>query len=235
MSKVQRRASDVRRQPNRDALNELLIRSGVAEGSDVALRLLRYLALLEKWNARVNLTSTTNWESLGPLFEEAIWAADLYPDVAAAHLDIGSGAGFPALLMRVLRPRMRLAMVEPRGKRAAFLERAAHELGLTVTAVFNGRLEEFLDKREVAEGWDFVSWKALRLGRRELSKLLSQSGENTQFWVFHGARLPLDDADASMFRLLRRETFPEKHSWYLSILRKIVSRETGDIPIFLAK
>ena len=226
MPSVRGPTSEVRRHPNRDFLRELLIRCGIAEGSDEALAFLCYLALLEKWNVRVNLTSTTDWELLGPLFEEAIWAAGFYPDAAAAHLDIGSGAGFPALLMRVLRPRMRLTMVEPRGKRAAFLETAVHELGLNDSAVFRGRLEDLLESRAGAGPWDFVSWKALKLGRRELSQLLSQSGDEVQFWIFHGARLPLDDAGQSMFRLLRRESFPGKGSWFLSILRKNVSRET---------
>jgi len=192
----------------------------------VALKFLRYLELLEKWNARVNLTSTTNWKSLGPLFEESIWATGFYPNRAAEHLDIGSGAGFPALPMHILRPHMRLTMVEPRGKRAMFLETSAHELGLTETAVFNGRLEEFLNRRKVAARWEFVSWKGLKLGRRELSELLEQSSRSTQFWIFHGARLPMDDVDPDMFRLLRRETFPGKQGSYLSMLVKNVPRET---------
>jgi len=228
MPKAPNPASGILRRSNREALRELLSRRGVAEGTDTALRFLNYLALLEKWNARVNLTSTTDWESLGPLFEEAIWAAGFYPEVAAAHLDIGSGAGFPALLIRVLRPRMCLTMVEPRGKRAAFLETAAYELGLTASAVFNGPLAEFLDRREAVEAWDFVSWKALKLGGAELSKLLLQSGRETQYWLFHGARLPTDDVGASLLHLVRRESFPGKRSWRLSIMCGTVSRETQE-------
>ncbi len=210
---------------NREALEALLVRSGYAERSEEARRLAEYAELLAKWNARVNLTAATDWNSLEPLFEEAIWAAGMYPADPIRHLDIGSGAGFPALVMRILRPRMRLTMVEPRGKRAAFLETAAHELGLRDSAVFNGRLDEFLDSVG-QEGWDLVSWKALKLGRPEAARLLSRSGAETEFWVFHGARLPLDEALMERFRLIRREDFARKRSWFLSVLRKNVSCET---------
>ena len=221
MSGVQRPTSDVRHRSNRDALGELLIRSGIAEGSDVEIRFLSYLALLEKWNARVNLTSTTDWELLGPLFEEAVWAAGLYPDVAAAHLDIGSGAGFPALLMRVLRPRMRLTMVEPRGKRAAFLETAAHELGLNATRGIQrppGRVpEQGGNRRE----WDFVSWKALKLGGRELAGLLAQSGRgHPVLAVPRQPVCPWTMLRSSRLDLVRKESFPGKHSWHLSVLMR---------------
>lgn len=226
MPKVPRPTSNVRRRLNRDALKELLRRYGIAEGSDPALRLLKFLELLEKWNTRVNLTASTEWESVGPLFEEAIWAAGFYPDSAASHLDIGSGAGFPALLMRIMRPRMRLTMIEPRGRRAAFLETAAHELGLTDSAVFDGCLEEFVNRQEAAGGWDFVSWKALKLERNELDKLLRRCGRQTRFWLFHGDRLPLADDATELLQRLRRESFPGKHSWHLSIMRINVSRET---------
>lgn len=213
-------------QLNRDALKELLRRYGIAAETDTALRFLGYLELLDKWNAHINLTATTDWESLGPLFEEAIWAAGFYPDTAAAHLDIGSGAGFPALPMRLLRPRIRLTMIEPRGKRAAFLETVAHELGLTDSVVFNGRLEEFLDRQEAAERWDFVTWKALKLGRHDLSKLLLRCGEHTRFWLFHSTGLPVADDGMKLLQPRRRESFPGKHSWHLSIMCKNVSRET---------
>ena len=225
-SKVQRPRSEVQGRFNRDALKALLNRYGIAEETQSALRFLKYLDLLEKWNARVNLTATTDWDTLGALFEEGIWAAGSYPETSVSHLDIGSGSGFPALLMRIMRPRMRLTMVEPRGKRTAFLETACHELALTGSMVFNGRLEEFVDRRAAAERWDFVSWKALKLERREITKLLLQCDRQTQFWLFHSARLPVADDATELLELQRREPFPGKPSWHLSFMRKNVSRET---------
>ena len=205
-------------------MKELLSRYGLAERSDAALLIQKHLELLEKWNERVNLTASTNWKSMGPLFEEAIWAAGFYPDADVSHLDIGSGAGFPALLMRIVRPRMRLTMVEPRGKRAAFLEIVCQELGLSDIAVFNGRLEEFVERKVVLEPWGSVSWKALKLDRREITKLFVQCDRQTQFWLFHSASLPVADDAAESLELQHRELFPGKPSWYLSLMR--VSRET---------
>ena len=56
-------------------LEEMLRRSGYPPGSDRARKMGIFLVLLEKWNAKVNLTASTAWSAVGPLFEEAVWAA----------------------------------------------------------------------------------------------------------------------------------------------------------------
>ena len=71
-----------------------------SEGERVRL-LSEYLRLLRKWNSKINLTASSEWDALSPLFSEALWAAGLYPESERSHLDIGSGAGFPAIPMRV--------------------------------------------------------------------------------------------------------------------------------------
>lgn len=203
-------------------LRDLLCKSGSGDASDSAGLFLRYRELLEKWNARVNLTGSTSWEALEPLFAEAIWAASLYPGGASRHLDIGSGAGFPALAMRILLPAMRLTLIEPRGKKAAFLETAAFELGLKEVRVCNCTLGEFLEDGDSAD-WDIVSWKALKIAGKELQALESAASGGTRFWVFHGETLPFDD---SRFTRERREVCPARAASFLSIFRANVSRET---------
>ncbi len=205
---------------------ELVEKYGYRPESSEARLLAAYLALLVKWNARVNLTADTRWPGIGWLFEEALWVAQWYPETAVHHLDIGSGAGFPAVPLRILRPEMRLRLVESRTRRAAFLETVAAELKLTGISVACCRAEEVLGESG-APPYDIVSWKGLRLSREALRLLMQRSRPDTRFWVFHGRELPLEDPAASteLLHLVRREAFPGRRERWLSIYA--VSRETG--------
>ena len=190
----------------------------VEADSEEALRLREYLALLRKWNRRVNLTASTDWPALASQFEEALWAARFYPRDPRRHLDIGSGAGFPAVPLRILRPSMQLSMLESRARKAAFLETVAAELGLAGTAVVCRRAEEYLESGAEG-GWDTVSWKGIRLSSRALKALIASSAADTRFWMFHGPGLPLQDPakGAESLRLVHQETFPARPAWHLSV------------------
>jgi 16S rRNA (guanine(527)-N(7))-methyltransferase RsmG len=208
-----------------DALERLAGGYGYGADSAEVRRLVGYLGLLEKWNARVNLTAATDWAAVGWLFEEALWAAAWYPRGAAQHLDIGSGAGFPAVPLKVLRPSMRLRLIESRSRRAAFLETAAAELGLAGVEVCCCRAEEYLGAPGTP-GFDAVSWKGIRLSRRTWQLLVPRCGPETRLWLFHGPELPFADADAALksLSLERREEFPRHPRRRLSVYR--VARET---------
>jgi 16S rRNA (guanine(527)-N(7))-methyltransferase RsmG len=197
----------------------LLDEFGIPIGSDSGLKLRTFLALLQKWNARINLTASTEWDALKPLFAEGLWASGFYPAQSVRHLDIGSGAGFPGIPMRIMAPQMKLEMVESREKRAYFLESAAAELGLVGTEVRRQRLDEFL--RSSYEAWDCFSWKALKLGKEDMELLLGRAKPESRFWLFHGKELPVQDQGIleSRLELVRQESFPGKKEWRLSIYR----------------
>lgn len=198
----------------------LLRRYGIGGSSPEANRLRRFLELLEKWNAAVNLTAATDWGALSPLVEEALWAAGLYPHGLLSHLDIGSGAGFPALLLKILKPRMRLRMLESRSRRAAFLETAAADLRLEGVTVICLRAEDYLEGG--AETADVISWKGVRLATGTLERLLGICHRGTRFWLFHGAELPLRDPAGAgrLLRLVQREPFPARPGWRLSVFAR---------------
>ncbi len=213
-----------------EGLERLIAGAGVDAAAGERLRV--YLRLLLKWNARLNLTGRTDWEGLGPHFGEGVWAAALGRWEPALHLDIGSGAGFPALPMAALRPRGRFELVEARARRCVFLEVAARELGLTGVRVCQLRLSDYLAEN-AAGGWDRVSWKGVRLGARDADGLLRRGAPGVEFWLFHGRELPVEEPEAWLraVRLTRRVSFPGKAGWFLSIYRRQpdlpVSRETS--------
>jgi 16S rRNA (guanine527-N7)-methyltransferase len=204
-----------------DKLRELIEECGIAPESEIGRQLLTYLSLLEKWNSKVNLTSTVAWSGVGPLFEEAIWASRFYPDWATSHLDIGSGAGFPAIPLRILKPQMKLEMVESRAKRSVFLDMLASLLGLAGIQVHNMRLHSFLQHCNDDLTWDCVSWKALKLQSDDLDRLRSHASQQTTFWMFHGKDLAVEEKEAfeKSFELIRREQFRSGKQWFLSIYR----------------
>jgi 16S rRNA (guanine(527)-N(7))-methyltransferase RsmG len=187
------------------ALRNLLIEYGLVPESEAAQRMLTILPLLKKWNARVNLTAGTDWQRIGPLFREAIWASRFFPQEADSLLDIGSGAGFPAIPIRILVPRIRLEMVESRSKKAAFLETAVSELGLKGASVHGKRLTCICAKNSCV--WGCIAWKGLKLSPRDLGQLRTHAHPRTQFWMFHGRELAVVDPEtmAREFVLLRSE------------------------------
>jgi 16S rRNA (guanine527-N7)-methyltransferase len=202
-----------------EGLKRLLNEFAISEDSPSALKLGKYLVLLEKWNARVNLTAKTEWEALEPLFREGIWAARMYPAEAGSHLDIGTGAGFPAIVLRIFNPCMNLEIVESRGKKSAFLETVAHELGLKGTQVHSHRLGSLLERSPENKTWDCISWKALRLRTDDLMELCRHANPHTQFWMFHGREEAVEEPNVlcSDFNLVRQEQLPGKRESKLSI------------------
>ena len=179
---------------SKDGLKRLLREFAIEATSAYGLQLQTYLSLLEKWNSRINLTASVTWEALEPMFREGIWAATKYPGDSRSHLDIGSGAGFPAVILRIFNPKIRLELVESRTKKGAFLETVAWELDLTGTKVHSRRLEDFLASCAEEKIWNCISWKAIKLAGRDLLDLRRHMNENSRFWMFHGSEFATEEA-----------------------------------------
>jgi 16S rRNA (guanine527-N7)-methyltransferase len=105
-------------------------------------RLKRYAELLADWNIRHNLVS---YRSMGDVWKRHFWdsaqIADLVPAGAKTLVDLGSGAGFPGLVLATLRPELRVTLIEATRKKYDFLKVVAGELRLEV-AIRNERIED---------------------------------------------------------------------------------------------
>jgi 16S rRNA (guanine527-N7)-methyltransferase len=114
-------------------LNQLLIEAGSAPLDENASgQLNAYLAVLQKWNARTNLTAIRDEEGiLRRHFVESILCARALPAGIATLLDFGSGAGFPGLPIAILRPEIAVTLAESQNKKAAFLREAIRTLSVT--------------------------------------------------------------------------------------------------------
>jgi len=204
---------------SQDGLMQLLTESGIAGESNSAHRLLEYYALLEKWNSRINLTASTEWLDIKPLFLEGIWASQLYPPDALFHLDIGTGAGFPAVILGILVPRIHLEMVESRVKKGVFLETVVQALRMNQARVHQNRLDAFLRHGGDNTVWDCITWKGLKLRAKDLLRLRARTHPRTEFWMFHGGKPAMEEPEMieANLRLLRNERFPFRNQWNLSI------------------
>jgi len=216
-----------------DGLKQLLSETGIAPGSENAQKLLIFLRILTKWNARINLTASTEWQSLKPLFLEGIEVSQIYPNWAGAHLDIGSGAGFPAIILRIMLPHLKLELVESRRKKSSFLETVIHELDMKNSHVHSVRLDTLLIGCDLRKIWDCVSWKGLKLKTDELLRLLQHANNRTQFWMFHGKELALKEPEALVryLRLLRREKSSGGKDWKLSIYSRQSAVGSNQSPV----
>lgn len=111
-----------------------------------------YLDLLLKWNAKVNLTSIRDPEEIVTRhFGESLFAArHLFsapsPD---SVIDIGSGAGFPGIPIKIWNDAVELTLIESNGKKAAFLREVARVLNLNQVNVYSRRAEDFSAKGSV--------------------------------------------------------------------------------------
>jgi len=123
-------------------LNDLLASAGLAPlEAGQAGQFESYLALLLRWNARVNLTAIRDQEGiLSRHFVESIACSRALPDGINTLLDFGSGAGFPGIPIALCRPEIAVTLAESQGKKAAFLREVVRQLGLS-TQVHSGRAE----------------------------------------------------------------------------------------------
>jgi len=112
--------------------------------------LLGLAELLFKWSGRMNLTGHRSLaEILQRLVLETAALTQQIPPVASLA-DIGSGAGFPGLPLAILRPSVRVSLVEPRRKRHHFQRAVVRELRIANATPIHGRAEELAPRRHAA-------------------------------------------------------------------------------------
>ena len=103
----------------------------------------KYFALLTEYNARFNLTAITQREEVYEKhFLDSVLGEALFPENASV-LEVGSGAGFPSLPLKILREDLNFTLVESTGKKCEFLKVVIKELSLSNVTVLNGRAEDF--------------------------------------------------------------------------------------------
>jgi 16S rRNA (guanine527-N7)-methyltransferase len=142
-----------------DQIRAALLPFGL-EADDVLARAIRqYVELLLRWNARMSLTSITNpLEILQRHFGESFFAINAASIRGGRLADVGSGAGFPGLALKMALPGLELTLIESNRKKAAFLAEVVRALGLSGVRI---RAERVAEVAWEGPGADFVTSRAL--------------------------------------------------------------------------
>lgn len=123
-----------------------------------------YFTLLVEWNEKINLTAITDkkevylkhfYDSIAPILMEII------PHQPLKLLDIGAGAGFPSLPMKIIFPELDVTIIDSLNKRILFLETLAETLELKNVAFYHGRAEELGQDKAFRGQFDIVTARAV--------------------------------------------------------------------------
>ena len=140
--------------------------------SGATTQFLRYVALLREWNEKMNLTAITDDEGIA--VRHILDSLTLLPDILATRqapgrragqavrlIDIGSGAGFPGLPLKIVCPDLDVVLLDSLAKRVRFLETVIAELQLTGIRAIHGRAEDAARRADLRERFDLATARAV--------------------------------------------------------------------------
>ncbi|MDR0300207.1 MAG: 16S rRNA (guanine(527)-N(7))-methyltransferase RsmG [Streptococcaceae bacterium] len=123
-----------------------------------------YFTLLVEWNEKINLTAINEKEEvyLKHFYDSlALAKYKLIPNEQISLLDIGAGAGFPSLPLKILYPEIEVTIIDSLNKRINFLKLLVDALGLTNVTLLHGRAEDFGQDKSYRGKFDYVTARAV--------------------------------------------------------------------------
>jgi 16S rRNA (guanine527-N7)-methyltransferase len=164
-------------------LSQYLDSDGICLQSEIIIKLENFASLLNEWNQIHNLTGA---KTIDAIYENIV--DSLYPltfiDKPTTLLDVGTGAGFPGLVLAIVLPETKVVLAEPLKKRVSFLKYAAIDLELPHVSVEAKRVEKVEH-----EAFDLISSRAVSNTKLllELTKDISDSA--TKYLFYKGSRV----------------------------------------------
>lgn len=166
-----------------DTLQKILKDEGISIDENAAKRLAAFAALLHEWNRIHNLTGA---RTLADIYKNI--ADSLYPLAFVSFpktlLDVGTGAGFPGLMLAIAMPNIEVMLAEPLKKRASFLKYAAIDLGLCNVAVEAKRVEQIAH-----EPFGLISSRAVTNTKLLLDLTQKVRDKKTAYLLYKGSRV----------------------------------------------
>lgn len=161
----------------------------------------KYFEMLVEWNEKINLTAVTDhdevylkhfYDSLTPLFYVDI-------DEGGRLCDVGSGAGFPSIPMKILRPDLTITIVDSLNKRLVFLNELTAEIGMDKIHLVHDRAETF-GQHQGRHMFDYVTARAVANMQVLLELCLPLIKTGGKFIVLKGKK-GIEELEASTFAL----------------------------------
>jgi 16S rRNA (guanine527-N7)-methyltransferase len=145
---------------SRNTARELLARFDISICDEKVDQLIAYVDLLLRWNKKINLTSiSTAEECVTRHFGESFMISRRV-ELHGLLLDIGTGAGFPGLALKLIAPQLEVVLLEPVAKKRAFLKEVARACGMGPVHVAGSRLDEFA-RSEQGRTFDIITARAV--------------------------------------------------------------------------
>src|SRR5271170_2352559 len=146
-----------------------ILQSYDLNGYDILCEQIRaYVGLLLKWNKKISLTSVEDPEEIVRYhFAESFLATKACESLDGRLADVGTGAGFPGLALKIYIPALRVSLIESNSKKCAFLAEVIRSLELTGVDVIRSRFEdmmkpdnpfEFASSRALGDITSFLHW-----------------------------------------------------------------------------
>ena len=127
---------------DRDLLVEGLHRMSLNLSDQMIDQLMAYLNLIEKWNRVYNLTAIRERDEMIKL--HFLDSLSILNHVEMEHvLDVGSGAGFPGIVLAITKPELKVTVMDSVNKKTTFMQQVKSELSLTNLNVVNARVEDY--------------------------------------------------------------------------------------------
>jgi 16S rRNA (guanine527-N7)-methyltransferase len=188
------------------SIKQRLLQENITLDDEVFEHIEQYKKLLLKWNKVHNLTGIKSKEQLDDFIYDSIYPVNFLPKIKNL-MDIGTGAGFPGMMLAMGMRDVEVTLVEPLAKRASFLQFVKATLALENVSVKNCRVEEL-----ESEPFDIITSRAVTDTKLllELSKPFCHS--KTQLLFYKGEHV-YDEVDES----LEYEIIKAKKRHYLLI------------------
>lgn len=174
-------------------------------------QLVKHYALLCRWNQRINLTRIIEPGEAAKLhYAESLFGAKFIFG-ARTVLDIGSGAGFPAIPLAVARAETRVTALEANQKKSLFLKEVKSELELDNLEVATSRLEEF-----DWAGYDLLTSRALDRAELILPSIMERMRSNQRLMLYCGGDL-VAKLETKLIRKIETHSIPDSEARVIGI------------------
>lgn len=180
-----------------------------------------YLSELKTWNAKINLTAVVDEKEIlvKHFLDSLMGSKAIEPAPGLTVLDIGSGAGFPGIPLRIVREDLNLVLIEPQKKKAAFLRHIIGRLQLSGVTVFPETFENFRNSEVQPSSIGWILSRALNV-EEMLPQFHSVLGSNGRI-ILYRSKPYTENCDRG-FRIDRQIPYQLPHGFgerVLTILR----------------
>ena len=172
----------------------------------------KYKEHLFKWNKIHNLTGAKDEETLNDFIFDALYPLSFLPQVNSI-LDIGTGAGFPGMILALALPNTKVTLVEPLAKRASFLQFIKADLNLENVTVVKKRVEDM-----PSDIFELITSRAVTETKMLLNLSQKLRDENSMLLFYKGERV-FDEVEAT--EGMQHKIIERQNRHYLLLAKQI--------------